>query len=295
MNEISKYAEEFISVLKVQFGVSHHTVRAYQFDIRQFIEYCGSRNCLEFENITPMIVSEWLQRLSLSGDSSRTAARRLSSVRSWFKFLERRKVITENILRIFLPPKHTKHIPNVVSEDQISDFFRNIPEHSILHRRDKYILMFMYGTGMRAQEICDLRLEDIISGGRMIVIHGKGGKQRIVPLIKTIQDILEQWLFERSLLDKSGSAYIFLSINGKALTTSMITKIVNKYSYLISGKKLHPHMFRYTFASQLLDRGADIRSIQELLGHAGLSSTQRYTKLSILRLKENYNRFHPRG
>ncbi len=276
----------FILYLEREKYYSKNTVRAYLTDIEDFKKFLCKKN-IEWNSLHTKDVSEWL--ISLKKLSSRSVARKLSSLKSFYDYLLNTKIIEKNTFKIFSAPKSQNNIPTTLNPNDIIKIIENMPESDILERRNKAVVVLMYATGIRAEELCTLRVSSLSANG--IKVLGKGNKERIVPLIEAVKKHLKLWLDDRDKLYKSED-YLFLSNNGRKLTYSMIFKIVQK----ISGENyFHPHAFRYSFASHLLDNQTNIRYIQELLGHSNLSVTQRYTKMSISSLKQKFNQFHPRA
>ncbi len=281
----------FLERLYYEKNYSPHTIKAYKEDISLFLLFLDEQN-LRFEEVSPYFVTTWLEHLEKFNLSPKTLSRRLSSLRSFFNFLCLKKILNKNPFLLFTSPKMSKKIPSTLSVKEINHVFDSMPIDTILERRNRHILMFLYMTGIRSEELCNLQCEGVLWSQNLLRVMGKGSKERLVPLIPLAKDILTQWLIDRKELDKKNSNALFISQNGNPLTTSMIRKIVSSIKPHIS-KGFHPHAFRYTFASQLLESGANLRHIQELLGHANLSVTQRYTKLSIKDLKNKYQQFHP--
>ncbi|MGL4394516.1 MAG: tyrosine-type recombinase/integrase [Brevinema sp.] len=286
---LNSFLPSFIDHIKFEGKSLSNTIRAYRFDIEEFIDFLGD------QELSPTTISEWLEFLHKSQKSPKTISRKLSSLRSFFHFLVQNNLETKNYFELFSSPKQNQHVPYVLPPEQMIDMLLHLPETDILERRNKVMLILMYGTGMRSEELCGLKLSDFDPYNSTIRVLGKGQKERLVPLISFVQNSLISWLDERSNLDKHDDPHLFLSKNGQILTTSMIRKIVDSISKNPRYKDLHPHAFRYSCATHLLDQGANLRYIQELLGHASISVTQRYTKLSLKNLKESYNKFHPRA
>lgn len=269
------------------------TLKAYQNDISHFINYCLNKDIKNISEITSLFVSEWMEQLAREKLSARSIARRLSAVRSFFAFLVKSSAIEHNPFVLFRAPKPCKKIPTVLGQSEILQLLDNLPEDTILQRRNKCIVYMLYATGIRSEELCNLKIKDISFPSHIMYIMGKGKKERIVPLIPVLEKILKEWLNDRKNIDRGFSQTVFLSHHGRALETSMIRRIIRNLPAGLKEKNLHPHAFRYTFASHLLDCGSNIRHIQELLGHANLGVTQRYTNISIKQLKQKYQIYHP--
>ncbi len=293
----NQYIRDFLDRLTYEKQYSSNTIKAYSTDIQTFIEF-SIENSLSWDNLAPYHISEWLESLHKLKLSPKSITRKLSSLRSLFVFLVKSKKIETNHFILFSSPKLKKTIPTTLSQKEISEIFQEMSTKTILERRNKTMLLLLYTTGIRSEELCTLQCSNVNLNSRVIKVLGKGKKERIIPLIPIAQEIIKLWLEDRKTLDKDLSDTLFLSQNGRILTTAMIRKIVRKFSIMIPNtisKKFHPHAFRYTFATHLLENQANLRHIQELLGHASLSVTQRYTTISITNLQKKFKEFHPRA
>ncbi|MGL5956082.1 MAG: tyrosine-type recombinase/integrase [Brevinema sp.] len=288
---LSKHKDHFLNYLENHRQYSKNTLLAYAKDIDGFISFLDTYH-YHWRELTPPMISSWFDANQYL--SPRTISRKLSVLRIFFHYLMVENIIDRNIFLLFSPPKCNKVIPTTLNINEMLRLLQGMPVSTILERRNKCMLTMMYATGIRSEELCTLTCKQVFFKQKVIKIVGKGAKMRLVPMIPSIQCELELWLEERKQLDKGIDDTVFLSHRGRKLTTAMIRKIVQKYSQDLS-KPLHPHAFRYTFASHLLDNQANLRCIQELLGHANLSVTQRYTKISISSLKQKYLQFHPRA
>lgn len=295
MQDLDDALKLYIEKLTYEKNFSAHTIIAYQNDISEFINFLNIKRCQSLQNITPMIISEWLEYLAYDKLSSRTITRKLSSMRVFFTFLQKQNIYNKNPFLLFSSPKSMKHIPTVLSITEMHHLLMTMPENTIFERRNKSLLILLYTTGMRADELCQLTYKNTLLNQNLLKIIGKGKKERLIPLIPSAKNAIVTWLKEREILNKQNSDILFLSKSGKPLQIVMIWKIVQKVSQSLNTKRIHPHVFRYTFATHLLERGANLRHIQELLGHANIAVTERYTSISIKNLKEKYKNFHPRG
>ncbi|MGL4676403.1 MAG: tyrosine-type recombinase/integrase [Brevinema sp.] len=289
MESLIQYRDYFLNYLEHYRQYSKNTLVAYMKDIDEFISFLDTYH-YSWKELSPQIISSWFD--SKQHLSPRTVSRKLSVLRNFFHYLMTENVIDSNVFVLFSSPKCPTVIPTTLSVNEMTHLLQDIPSSTILERRNQCILKIMYATGIRSEELCSLKCEQVFFKQNVIKILGKGGKMRLVPIIPPIQRDLELWFEERKNLDQGIDDTVFLSNNGRRLTTSMIRKIVRKYTQSLS-KNFHPHAFRYTFASHLLDNQANLRCIQELLGHANLSVTQRYTKISISSLQQKYLQFHP--
>lgn len=298
----------FLKHLNEQKGYSRHTIRNYYSDLIQFAEFIaskkplpeGEKNVLELEAIDHLIIREYLgslyRRLSRA-----TIARKLSAIRSFFHYLEKRALNNGNPAADIATPKLQKYIPNYLSVDEIFRLLERPEREKPLGLRDLAILEVLYSCGLRVSELEALDISGIDFENRLVKVSGKGNKERIVPIghkaLRAVQTYLEATSFLRK---KAGSdrrdGPLFINFRGDRLATRSIGKIIKRYARE-SGltPDISPHSIRHTFATHLLDGGADLRSVQELLGHASLSSTQKYTHVSLDRLMEVYDKAHPRS
>ncbi|MBN2061928.1 MAG: tyrosine recombinase XerC [Deltaproteobacteria bacterium] len=299
--------EKFIDYLKIQRGYSEHTARNYRADLRQFSEFCRNYNVLNKKDIPgeDMGVEYNTIREFLGGLYGRykrtTIARKLSSIRSFFFFLERNNLLMSNPASDISSPRQGKYIPAYLPVDDMFRLLECPDRDKPLGLRDLAILELLYSSGIRVAELVGLNVSDIDFDQQLIKVMGKGKKERIVPVgryaLKAINNYLESVLFLRKKTDTkiAGNIPLFINYRGGRLTTRSVSSIIKKY-VLECGlmNEITPHSLRHTFATHLLDGGADLRSVQELLGHVSLSTTQKYTHVSLDKLMEVYDRAHPR-
>ncbi len=291
-----------------QKGYSKHTVRGYHIDLRQFLDFLGTREGLPAvgranlrpEAVTPLIIREYLG--SLYGNLSRTTiARKLSAVRSFFLFLEKRGLCQGNPAVDIATPKLEKHLPTYLPVDDVFRLLEDRAQKRPLELRNLAILEVLYSCGIRASELEGLNLSSMDFDERLVRVTGKGRKERIVPIGRKALEVVGIYLkVTQSLRKKTGGhsqdGPLFLNYRGGRLSTRSIGRIIKKYA-IASGlsSEISPHSMRHSFATHLLDGGADLRSVQELLGHKNLSTTQKYTHVSLDRLMEVYDKAHPRS
>jgi len=300
--------DTFIKYLREQKVYSRHTVRNYHVDLRQFSEFLitrkaleeGKNTDLEVESIDPLSIREYLG--SLHGRLRRsTIARKLSAVRSFFVFLERNGLSKGNPAVDIATPKLEKYLPSYLSVDDVFRLLERPEQAKPLGLRDLAILEVLYSCGIRASELEALNLSNIDFDERLVKVIGKGNKERIVPIgrqaLQAVRNYLEATQYLR---EKTGphslDAPLFINFRGGRLSARSIGRIIKRYA-IESGltSEISPHSMRHTFATHLLDGGADLRSVQELLGHKSLSTTQKYTHVSLDRLMEVYDKAHPRS
>jgi len=278
-------------------NASPHTLDAYAADLRQFVEYFtppggGPPAPGDFDY---WMVREWLGGLYKQKLSAVTLRRKLAAVRSLFRFLAREGAVAHNIARLVRTPKAPKTLPNVPTAEQTNAFLDAVPGVERPHpARDLAIFEMLYGCGLRVSELAGLNLQDLDRSERWVRVRGKGKKQRQVPYGSKAAAALERYLEERG--PKKGQDAVFLNHRGGRLTDRGIRAILKLYVTLLGADaSIHPHSFRHAYATHLLADGADLRAIQELLGHARLSTTQKYTQLSLTELLATYDKTPPRA
>lgn len=284
-----RYIEKFMRYLKIEKNYSEHTILNYQLDLEDFEKFLGG---LPLENIDYLTLRKYLAALKEKSLSARTIMRRLSALRSFFKFLTREGYLKENPTAALMSPKQEKHLPLFLTEDEITKLIEAVATKDERGLRDRAIIETFYSTGMRISELTGLDIENIDFIGGIVKAMGKGKKERMVPIGDTAIATIRAYLEKR----KKPAEALFLNKSGRRITARGIRNIVKKYIKIASIKQgVSPHTFRHSFATHLLNRGADLRSVQELLGHVDLSSTQIYTHLTTERLKSVYDKAHPRA
>jgi len=286
---MNRYLDKFITYLDVEKNYSGHTLLNYKLDL---IEFCRFLDAQSIENVDYLFLRRFLSHLRSMELKPRSLSRKLSSLRSFFKFLHREGHIKENPAVLLMSPKLDKPLPKFLTEEEIDRFIEAPKTDTDLGRRDRAILETLYSTGIRVSELAGLNIEHVDLIGNIAKVRGKGKKERLVPIgnkaIESIQDYLQR--------RKHKSQVLFLNKNGTRLSTRGIFNITGKYIKLVSlTKKASPHVLRHSFATHLLNRGADLRSVQELLGHVNLSTTQIYTHVTTDRLRKVYDQAHPRA
>lgn len=286
---MKEFVDKFIRHLEIERGVSAHTVRAYRKDLDEFAKHVKSAP----DAIDTLEVRGFIAEQIKKGLNKITVSRRLSSVRSFFKFLYREGYIKSNPAKLVSNPKAPKLLPRFLSVDDAFSLVEKPDGIGFLPARDKAILELLYSSGMRVAELAGLNMDDINLRDSLVKIRGKGRKERIVPVGTKAIDALKSYTVERILLKSKDNA-LFLNRMGTRLTDRGVRRIVVKYAkaLLIQGR-IGPHTLRHSFASHMLQGGADLRVIQELLGHSSLSTTQRYTHLDVKHLMDIYDKAHP--
>jgi integrase/recombinase XerC len=286
---MSDYIEEFLRYLELEKGVSAHTLRAYRKDLTDFIAHVNT----EPEKIDMLDVRGFIAEQIRKGLNKTTVSRRLSSVRSFFKFLYREGHMKSNPAKLVSSPRLPKLLPKFLSVDDAFSLVEKPEGIGFAPARDRAILELLYSSGLRVGELAGLNVEDINVREALVKARGKGKKERIVPIGSKALDAIKTYLVERMLL-KSKEKAVFLNRLGTRLTDRGVRRIVVKYARAIAiNGSIGPHTLRHSFASHLLQGGADLRVIQELLGHASLSTTQKYTHLDVAHLMDIYDKAHP--
>lgn len=306
MSELESWIGKYLEYLRYQRNASPHTLRNYESDLRQFVEcLTGSSEdsprpapaLAQIDNIT---VREFLGSLHRKGNSKSSVARKLATVRSFFKFLLLQGVISSNPFRLVSSPKLDSRLPDCMTVDAVSELMDAPDTATDAGKRDRCILEFLYGSGLRVSELVGLNLGDISLGESLLRVVGKGRKERIVPFGSRAAEALHVYLGIRGKWLRPhphrGADALFLNMRGGRLTTRSIGNIVDAHvGNLAQRLKVHPHTLRHSFATHMLSAGADLRSIQELLGHENLSTTQKYTHVSVEQLVRVYRSCHPRA
>ncbi len=294
----------FLTDLDVNRGASPDTVRSYGSDLQQVLAFVRTRQRTRSPKLSALnldTIRAYLAWLDQQGDKATTLARKLATLRSLFRFLIREGRATDNPAAQVRTPKLPRPLPRVLNKDD-ANALMELPQGSgIPAARDRAILETLYSTGARVSELVSLNVNDVDWRNGLVRLSGKGRKERIVPIGGVALAQLRAYLAQRGapaatgLQDKTRDAPVFQNLRGGRLTARSVARIVAKYSLPLQGGRISPHALRHSFATHLLDEGADLRAIQELLGHASLSTTQRYTHVATDQLMAVYDRAHPRA
>jgi tyrosine recombinase XerC len=287
---MEKFIEKFVRYLEIEKNYSEHTITNYKLDLQGFNKFIAGS---ALEEVSYLDLRKYLAVLKEKNFCSRTVSRRLSTLRSFFRFLCREGYIKANPMLMLSSPRLEKHLPSFMTEAEVSRLIESAfakNQKDLLGLRDRAILEVFYSSGLRISELVGLNLEDIDFIGGILKIRGKGKKERIVPIGETALATLKKYL-EKT---KKPAAALFLNNHNRRITTRGVRFLIEKYLNA-SGIKpgVSAHTFRHSFATHLLNHGADLRTVQELLGHANLSSTQIYTHLTTDKLKSVYDKAHP--
>jgi integrase/recombinase XerD len=283
--------------LELEKSLSENTISSYQYDITKFNDFLETLNIFSFTDINPQVVEKFLSYLKKEYKST-TSARILSSLRQFYDFLNSNHIVERNHFDNFDSPKLPRNLPEVLTVSEIDKIFSFIDVTVKLGLRDRALLETMYACGLRVSELVNLKVSNVLVEEGIVRVYGKGSKERIVPIGQEALKWIDLYLVHSRLhLSNSKSEeYLFLNWRGRKLSRMSIWNILDKYVKLAGiAKKIHPHILRHSFATHLLEGGADLRSIQEMLGHADISTTQIYTHVDISYLKEVHKTFHPRA
>ncbi|HEV7396992.1 MAG TPA: tyrosine recombinase XerC [Pyrinomonadaceae bacterium] len=306
---IDDLLNQFLEHLRYERNVSEHTLRNYQSDLLQFCEHLapqdpqtGKRAELELAQIDHLTIREWLAALHTAHKKKSSVARKLAALRTFFQFLVREGILELNPAKLVATPRLEKKLPKHLSVEDAIRFIETPDLETDLGKRDRAILELLYATGVRVSELTKLNVHDIDFGNKLIRVSGKRRKERIVPFGDPAGDAIRNYLPARAAflsqapITLQDPGALFLNYQGTRITTRSVGRMIEKYIRVCSGRyDLSPHALRHSFATHLLDSGADLRDIQELLGHARLSSTQIYTHVSMEKLIEVYDKSHPKA
>ena len=296
MTDIEEKIKEFLNYLLIDKKYSQNTIDAYQNDLKHYIEYTKKQN-LTIKDITGEQIKAYLKYLNGTKLTDHSIAHNISSLRSFYRFLLIEKYTNINPLQFLELPKLSKKLPKVLSKEEVDKLLSfSLNDHYDF--RNKAIIEVMYACGLRVSELINIKMADFDSENAVIRTLGKGSKERIIPLGDYALVALKIYITEHRpmMQHNKTSDYLFLNSRGTKLTRQAIFKLIRKIALKQNIKTpFSPHTLRHSFATHLLDCGADLRSIQELLGHSDISTTQIYTHVSNEKLKENYKNFHPHG
>jgi integrase/recombinase XerC len=276
-------------------GHSVHTVKAYTRDLEQFLSWLNTRHIADWGDIDSHCVRAYIADRHRTGSGGTSLARALSSLRAWFRHLAARGLVVANPAQGLRPPKSPRRLPRTLDVDQVQQVLEQEGE-GVLSLRDQAMWETLYSCGLRVSELVGLSLDDVDLGNGEARVLGKGRKQRVVPIGRFAIDLIQRWLLQRGTLLKGEQSALFVNHRGQRLTTRGVQKRLSTWC-LAHGIDihLHPHMLRHSFASHLLESSGDLRAVQELLGHANISTTQIYTHLDFQRLAKVYDEAHPRA
>jgi len=293
--------KDFSAHIDVERNLSYHTKRNYLSDLRQFREFLLKSGVNKPSDVDQTVIRAFLASLYRGKIKKVTVSRKVASLRAFFKFLLREGRIKHNPAQTVQAPKADRHLPSFLSIDEIFSLMGVAFEADVSGLRDRAIIEFLYSAGVRVGELTGLNVADVDFSSGLVKVRGKGRKERIVPVGQPALSALREYLDGRPVgkgaaPDSFTGAPLFLNRSGSRLTPRSVRRIIDKYITLSGiGRKISPHALRHTFATHLMDAGADLRVIQELLGHESLSTTQKYTSVSVTRLMDVYDKSHPRA
>jgi len=299
----------FLDYIRLNRNASPHTVAAYESDLSQFIafagEHTGRKHALQPKHLNLDVIRGYLGELYRQGQARTSVARKVSALRTFTRYLRREGFIDADPAVLAVAPKREQKVPAHLSVDEMSQLLETPDLSTPLGRRDRAILELFYASGIRLSELVALDLEDVDLSGRMVRVMGKGRKERIVPFNKSAEKTLRKWYSDRALLihreehrqkTRQQGTPLFVNARGGRLTGRSVQRLVARYVSTCSTRfGISPHALRHSFATHLLQAGADLRAIQELLGHVRLSTTQRYTHVNVAQLLDVYRKAHPRA
>ncbi|ATP36092.1 site-specific tyrosine recombinase XerD [Ligilactobacillus salivarius] len=295
---INNILMDYLHYLKVERGLSENTINSYGIDLKLFLEYLRENEIPSFKQVNKEVIVNYMQAEKNNNKANSSILRSVSSLRKFFQYLAQEKIIEKDPMLLIDTPKKKQHLPQVLTKEEVEKLLRSPNTGQVLGLRDRAMLELMYATGLRISEIINLKLEDLHLTMGTLQTLGKGHKERIVPVgdeaIKWVNRYLEE--ARPKLLKQKRSNYLFLNFHGNNLTRQGVWKNL-KAEVRKAGiqKNITPHTLRHSFATHILENGADLRIVQELLGHADISTTQIYTHLSNKQLADIYNRAHPRA
>jgi integrase/recombinase XerC len=311
---VREHLKAFLEHLRLNENASAHTVRAYDGDLSQYLAFLASHLDRRVSQLAPADLDHlnaraFLADLNRSGRSKASAARKLSAIRAFGRYLRREGIIDGDPAALVGTPKREHRIPNHLAVDEMAKLLETPDTSAPLGRRDKAILELFYASGLRLSELVGLDVEDVNLSARVVRVLGKGRKERIVPFNQSTAGALRVWLGDRPAFAPAGLRRgkevtsrgrsrdpLFLNYQGGRLSTRSVDKLVRRYVSACSTRYgISPHALRHSFATHLLEAGADLRAIQELLGHARLSTTQRYTHVNAAQLIDTYRKAHPKA
>jgi integrase/recombinase XerC len=296
---LKRHIEAFLEALRLR-AVSEHTLAAYESDLRDFETFLKSRNAA-IESLDHLVIRDFLGQLYERRLEKTSVSRKLACLRTFFKFLVRDGRLKTNPAELISSPRLPKKLPSYLSEDEAATVVEMPIGDAFKDLRDRAILELLYASGLRVRELVGLNDENLDMAQQLVRVFGKGRKQRIVPFGEFAARALTAYVEERdsqglALSEDDGQTPVFVSVNGRRLNARDVQRLVEKTRLsLPSGRRLTAHTLRHSFATHLLENGADLRAIQELLGHSSLATTQKYTHVSLEHLRAEYDKAHPKA
>ncbi|PTK65216.1 site-specific tyrosine recombinase XerD [Staphylococcus haemolyticus] len=290
--------EEYLKFIQIEKGLSENTIVAYRRDLKKYQLYMQEQKIAHIDFIDRQTIQECLGSLIDQGASAKSIARFISTIRSFHQFALREKYAAKDPTVLIETPKYEKKLPDVLDVEEVIQLLETPDLTKNNGYRDRTILELLYATGMRVTELIQIEIEDVNLIMGFVKVFGKGNKERIIPLGDTVIEYLDTYIntVRPQLLKKTVTNVLFLNLHGRPLTRQGIWKLIKQYGLRANiTKTLTPHTLRHSFATHLLENGADLRAVQEMLGHSDISTTQLYTHVSKTQIRQMYNQFHPRA
>ncbi|MGH9831385.1 MAG: tyrosine recombinase XerC [Blastocatellia bacterium] len=305
---MQKYIDDFIKHLRYERNASDHTLRNYESDLVQFYDHVappdekGRRRSVDIRDLDHLTIREYMAALYEQKKKKSSIHRKVATLRTFFRFLCREGILEANPAKLVSSPRVERTLPNHLTIEQMIKFIETPETETVLGKRDRAMLELLYASGIRVSELVNLNLTDIDFGNQTLRVKGKGRKERIVPFGEHAKKALQDYLGVRGELmveadaEKLDAAAVFMNYQGTRITTRSVGRMVDKYVKVCAEiHHISPHSLRHSFATHMLDAGADLRVIQEMLGHVRLSTTQQYTHVSMEKLMEVYDKAHPKA
>lgn len=290
--------EEYLKFIQIEKGLSENTIGAYRRDLKKYQLYMQEQKIAHIGFIDRQTIQECLGSLIDQGASAKSIARFISTIRSFHQFALREKYAAKDPTVLIETPKYEKKLPDVLDVEEVIQLLETPDLTKNNGYRDRTILELLYATGMRVTELIQIEIDDVNLIMGFVKVFGKGNKERIIPLGDTVIEYLDTYInnVRPQLLKKTVTNVLFLNLHGRPLTRQGIWKLIKQYGLRANiNKTLTPHTLRHSFATHLLENGADLRAVQEMLGHSDISTTQLYTHVSKTQIRQMYNKFHPRA
>ncbi|MCC3656360.1 site-specific tyrosine recombinase XerD [Staphylococcus haemolyticus] len=290
--------EEYLKFIQIEKGLSENTIGAYRRDLKKYQLYMQDQKIAHIDFIDRQTIQECLGSLIDQGASAKSIARFISTIRSFHQFALREKYAAKDPTVLIETPKYEKKLPDVLDVEEVIQLLETPDLTKNNGYRDRTILELLYATGMRVTELIQIEIDDVNLIMGFVKVFGKGNKERIIPLGDTVIEYLDTYInnVRSQLLKKTVTNVLFLNLHGRPLTRQGIWKLIKQYGLRANiNKTLTPHTLRHSFATHLLENGADLRAVQEMLGHSDISTTQLYTHVSKTQIRQMYNQFHPRA
>ena len=290
--------DQFLNYLAVEKGLSLNTLDSYSRDLIKYLDFLATKGIKDISETSDLTIISFISVVKKEGLSNRSSARNLTAIKMFYKFLTEDHYLKSNPTVNIETPRRESKLPHVLSIEEVDLLLQNPDKSTPLGLRDATFLEVLYATGLRVSEIISLSLNDINLEAGYLIAYGKGSKERVIPIGEVAQNLIKEYLTKArsALLKNKQSYYLFTTRSAKPMTRQGFWKLIKKYALAAGIKKnISPHTLRHSFASHLLERGADLRSVQTMLGHVDISSTQIYTHVTTERLKKIHSQYHPRS